>query len=426
MAQQVILPKQGQSVETCLIIAWKKHEGDAVQEGEVLVEVETDKAAFEVPSTASGTILKILHQEGEDVPVLAPLAIVGRPGEDISALAGEAAEAGQAGAAQAVSAGAAAPEAGAAVRAGPAPETPAAEGKVRISPRARRLASGSGLSPEQVAAALSQGEGSGPRGRILEQDVRGVLAAAAPRSASGAAPQPAAGYPGPVQELPVKGVRKVIAERMLASIQSTAHYSLHCWARADSLLAFRRRFKESSPELGLTEITVSDLLSYAAARVLLRHPGLNAHFRGDTIRQYERVHLGFAVDTPRGLLVPVIRNASLLSLRQLAAEAARLQEACLEGKVTPDELGGGTFTVSNLGPFGIESFTPVLNPPEVGILGVGSIHLRPVQEGGEIAFRSFISLSLTVNHQAVDGAPGARFLRDLSQALEALELLLAS
>ena len=434
MAEQIILPRQGQSVETCLILNWKKQEGDEVKEGEVLVEVETDKAAFEVESTAAGRLLKILRQEGEDVPVLSALAIVGQPGEDITGLAAEAAPA--AAVEPAVSAAPAAFATGADVAADRGPQAGAAaeapsETKVAISPRARRAAEKNGLTPEQILASLPQGRGSGPRGRILERDVQqaaGRVGAAAQAGAAAAAPAAAptaADFPGPVHEVPVKGVRKLIAERMHASLQGSAQYTLHASACAEAMLAYRQKLKSSAEELGLQAVTISDLINYGVTRLLLRYPAVNSHFVGDKSLQFERVHLAVAVDTPRGLMVPVIRNASLLSLRQITAEAARLRRACLENTATPDELNGGTFTVSNMGTLGIEGFTPVLNPPQVAILGAGSLQLKPVEREGEVVFERFMSLSLTANHQILDGAPAAAFLGRLCRALESFELLLA-
>ena len=407
MAEQVILPRQGQSVETCLILSWKKKVGDPVSEGEVLVEVETDKAAFEVESTAGGTLLKILHQEGEDVPVLSALAIVGEPGEDIASPIGTAH-----------------PQPKAA-----AEDQVAETQKIAISPRARRTAAKRGLTHGQILAALPEGRGSGPSGRILERDVDQATAAtagvAAATSGAAATPPRAADFPGPVQEVPVRGIRKLIAERMLSSLQGSAQYTLHSSACAEALLAYRLSLKSSAEELGLQAITINDLLNYAVTRMLLRFPAVNSHFVGNKSLLFERVHLAVAVDTPRGLMVPVIRNASLLSLKQMTAEAARLRKACLEGTVTPEELNGGTFTISNMGTLGIEGFTPVLNPPQVAILGVGSVQLKPVQRQGDVVFERTIGLSLTANHQILDGAPAAVFLRELCQALEGFELLLA-
>jgi pyruvate dehydrogenase E2 component (dihydrolipoamide acetyltransferase) len=212
---------------------------------------------------------------------------------------------------------------------------------------------------------------------------------------------------------------------MLFSLQSTAQLTLSASADARAILAYRKRLKHSNDDLGLNRITINDLILFVVSRTLVRFPRLNALFDGDSIYEYGAVHLGVAVDTPRGLIVPVIREADTLSLGQISAESRRLSEACLEGKITPDELQGGTFTVTNLGVLGIESFTPILNPPQVGILGVGNVNLKPVEVDGDVAFIPHISLSLTINHQVVDGAPAARFLEALTAGIADVELLLA-
>jgi pyruvate dehydrogenase E2 component (dihydrolipoamide acetyltransferase) len=440
MAHEVILPIQGQSVETCLILGWKKKVGDTVQEGEALVEVETDKASFEIPAPVSGTLLAIYRQQGEDVPVLAPLASIGQPGEAVQP--GEAGVGPVPAAPSAASAGPAA----AAVQPREAGATSRRAGsRTAISPRARRLAERSGLSAAEAAAALPQGRGSGPGGRILERDVRQALqargtsparaATPAKPAAPAVAPTPAPAsrgfatdFPGPVTEVPVKGVRKVISERMLASMAGSAQYTLHAWANAEILTAYRQRLKSSDEGLELQGVTIGDMVNFAVARTLAGHPEVNAHFAEGRILQFARVHLAFAVDTPRGLIVPVIRNADSLSLRRLAAEGARLAQACQDGTVSAEALSGGTFTVTNLGPLGVVFFTPVLNPPQVAILGVGGIELRPVPDAaapGGMAFRPHIALSLTANHQVLDGAPAARFLAELARNIENLGLLLA-
>jgi pyruvate dehydrogenase E2 component (dihydrolipoamide acetyltransferase) len=212
---------------------------------------------------------------------------------------------------------------------------------------------------------------------------------------------------------------------MLESIASTAQYTLNGSASAEAILAYREKLKGGPQALGLREVSLNDLVMYAASRVLSRFRELNSHFTGERILRFEQVHLGFAVDTPRGLMVPVIRHASLRSLREIAAEARRLRELCLAERIGPDDLSGATFTVTNLGALGVESFTPILNPPQVAILGVGGIRLQPVEREGSVAFQPRIGLSLTANHQVVDGAPAARFLAALREALERFELLLA-
>lgn len=441
MAEAVILPRLGSTVESCIIRNWVKHVGDDVAQGDVLCEVETDKATMEVESPHAGTLLAHFFEEGHEVAVLSNIAAVGRPGEDVAHLRPQAPDTPEA----SRPAGAAPPEQTAA-GAGASTVTGTAEETVKVSPRARRLAQREGLALEEI-------NGSGPAGRIIERDVQAALAerpqltpVAQRMVAQGDYTIPAQGTgtggrirsqdlvpttgPPPegeddVEVVPVEGVRKVIAERMLQSVQTTAQLTLNARVDARALLAYRERLKQSREELDLHSVTINDLIHFAVARTLPDFPELNAHFKGDVIERHRRVHLGFAVDTPRGLLVPVIHNAHALSLRRLAAEARRLAEACQEESVTPDELSGGTFTVSNLGKFGIESFTPVLNPPQVAILGLGSIDLKPVGEEGQVSFVPHLGLSLTINHQAVDGAPGARFLQALARNLADLELLLA-
>jgi pyruvate dehydrogenase E2 component (dihydrolipoamide acetyltransferase) len=421
MATTVIMPKQGQSVESCVIVGWKKRAGDAVKAGEVICEVETDKATFEVESPAEGILLAIFHEAGADVPVLMPIAAIGKPGENVDALRG-------AGSAPSASAApAAAPASAPAVGRAPAAaaQAPAAGAKIIASPRAKAYAASHGVS-------LAGIPGTGPGGRIIERDVQ-AAAAAAPATHAAPAARPAPGStkpvalpPGEAREIKVTGVRKIIAERMLASLQTTAQLTMHSTADARTLQGLRRKFKESAESLGLRDVTINDMVLFAASRALLAHPECNAVFTADTIRQYGSVHLGFAVDTPKGLMVPVIREAHARSLREISREAARLTRGCREGGITPDELSGGTFTVTNLGVFGVQGFTPVLNVPQVAILGVGAIVPGPVLAAdGSVSFVPQIGLSLTVNHQVVDGAPGARFLQTLAAGIAQFDLLLA-
>jgi pyruvate dehydrogenase E2 component (dihydrolipoamide acetyltransferase) len=420
MATPIIMPKQGQSVESCIIVGWKKRAGDAVKIGDIVCEVETDKATFEVESPATGTLLAIFFEAGSDVPVLTPIAAVGSPGENVESMR----SGGLAGAA-ATPAPATAPVAATKLStASAAPVLPQLAGKIMASPRAKALAAARGVS-------LARLHGSGPGGRIIERDVAGAQAGAqagAPAASRAAAPAGAvaAVAAGPVTEIKVSGVRKLIAQRMLASITTTAQLTLNSFADARALQDLRRKFKASPEPMGLRDVTINDMVLFAVARALLAHPDLNAHFTGDLIRQYASVHLGFAVDTPRGLMVPVIRNADSLGLRAVAAEAARLAAGCREGGLSPDEMAGATFTLTNLGSLGVTSFTPVLNPPQVGIIGIGAITPGPViAADGSVSFIPQIGLSLTINHQAVDGAPGARFLQTLASSIAGFDLLLA-
>jgi len=472
MATPIVMPKQGNTVESVIIVDWKKQVGESVAVDDVLCEVETDKATMEVPSVVAGTLLATLFAAGDEVPVMATIAWIGEAGEVAPGGEGRGARGEEN-----------APQAGAAVEipapaATQSPNRPIAQSPISnlqspVSPRARHLAERKGVE----AAALA---GSGPGGRVIERDVQAAIATqpkltpvakammaeggfAVPAQGSGpggrvtskdlvkeaetgkqgdkeagagAGDQPIAQSPNlqspistlqspEVEVITVKGVRKVIAERMLQSLQTTAQLTLNASADARALQALRKRLKECPEAMGLRGVTINDLVLFAVARTLPAFPGLNALFTGTEIHQYRRVNLGIAVDTPKGLMVPVVRAAEMLSLRQLSAEAKRLATACQAGKITPDELTGGTFTVTNLGAFGVESFTPVLNPPQVGILGVSSIQLKPVEIGDKVKFVPHLGLSLTINHQVVDGAPAARFLQALGQAIAAIDLLLA-
>jgi pyruvate dehydrogenase E2 component (dihydrolipoamide acetyltransferase) len=232
-------------------------------------------------------------------------------------------------------------------------------------------------------------------------------------------------YPGKFTDTALKGVRKLISERMRGSLASTAQLTFNMTANAKQLQALRARFKASEPALGLSEVTIGDLVLYVVSRVLPRFSNANSTLENGTLRVFERVHLALAVDTPRGLMVPVIRNADLLSLREISSEAKRLAATCQAGNINPDELSGGTFTVSNLGAFGIESFTPVLNAPQAAILGVDAIMQRAAAgPNGAIVLEPRIGLSLTVDHQVIDGAPAARLLKAFADAIADIDLLL--
>ncbi len=481
MAHVLIMPRQGNTVESCVIVDWKVKEGDQVAADTPVCEVETDKATFEVPAGAAGMILKILHPAGDDVPVLEAIAVVGQKGEDwAAAVGGSATAATPAPAATNVAAPAAGPASAQTATAAPT-ASPAASGSAGAaavpaaasdgpaapaSPRARNLAA-------REAVDLSPLAGSGPGGRIIERDVkaalegRPALTAAARAAVTAGASAPVSGmglggratladlaagtqtqsgesaafskakvadlgaFPGPVTETAVKGIRKLIADRMLESLATTAQFTLNASASAVRMQELRARFKESSEELGLSKVTINDLLLFAVSRLLPKYPFMNAHKVGDTLKTFERVHLGVAVDTPRGLMVPVIRNADLLTLEQISLEAKRLASACQNGSAKPDDLAGSTFTVTNLGSLGIESFTPVINTPEVAILGVCGIEAKPVlddssdPESSGVAFVPHIGFSLTINHQVVDGAPAARFLKAFREAVAEIDLWLA-
>lgn len=445
MATEVLMPRQGQSVESCILVEWLVQEGDIVSTGQPLASIETDKAVFEVESPADGVMLGQFFSAGEDIPVLTVIGAVGSAGEDVS---GMQPEGGGTSAPAAEVAPAPVAESGPAPAQQPAPASvPSASvsGDVGVSPRARKRAAETGV----VVAELA---GTGPGGRVLARDVEQAAAtlprmSPAARAAGDASQVPAVGSgPGgmvlsgdlgktsePVldttvetREIPVKGIRKVIADKMRASLSQTAQITLNKSFDATALLAYRANVKAQAEALGLPNITLNDLIAYATIRTLLRHSSLNAHFLGDKIVEYGHVNLGVATDTERGLMVPVVHGAQNLSLRQLSATIKPMAKACQSGNINPDLLQGGTFTITNLGILGVESFTPVLNVPEVAILGVSGLFAKPVfQPDGSVKHVQAINLSLTVDHQAVDGAPAARFLKDLCTGLEQIALVLA-
>ncbi|MBT3294745.1 MAG: 2-oxo acid dehydrogenase subunit E2 [Verrucomicrobia bacterium] len=451
MATEVLMPRQGQSVESCIIIEWKVNEGDVVSQGQPICDVETDKATFEVEATVAGTMLGIFYPVDADVEVLKVIAAIGAPGEDVSALRPSDGEPEPQNAEQGLSNNEAKEAAEvAAPSAAPAPVL-ARGASVGASPRAKNLAAKKGVTIASVP-------GSGPNGRVIERDVAAAqvapvsLAAQAkaaaegltiPASGSGIggrvlsadlmAVAPAAvgaavasmDFPGQTTEIPVKGVRKVVASRMMASLQNTSQLTINAPADARSMMAFRKKCKAAPEAAGVGGINLTDIVLYATVKTLVEFPEFNAHWLGDKIVRYDNVHLGLAVDTPRGLTVPVIRYANLMSLKQLSAEAKRLASASVDGTIGPDSLVGGTFTVTNMGASGVESFTPILNAPEVGILGVCSIQPKPVMKGGDVEFVPHMGFSFTIDHNAVDGAPGAKFLAALRQKLSAFELTLA-
>lgn len=422
MAHPVILPRQGQSVESCIITQWNKKQGDAVREGEILFTYETDKATFEETAKADGTLLAVFFQEDDDVPVLTTVAVIGNPGEDVSGFAP------QGGGSPAAEMAPAVPETPA------APAMPGKTGPVQpaepvapaagVSPRARMTAARLGVDPATA-------DPTGPYGRVIERDIFSALermpeGTPAAASAQPIAPEkPAAPATEGFRDVKLSNIRRVIAKTMQESLSTMAQLTHNSSFDATRLLALRARFKEAPAELGLNGITINDLILFAVSRVLKRHPDLNAHFLGDRIRLFDRVHLGIATDTPRGLMVPSLYDADTKSLLGLSRAAKEIIAAAQSGGINPDLLTGGTFTVSNLGTLGIESFTPIINPPQVAILGVDCAVERVRTVNGQITVYPAMGLSLTYDHRAVDGAPASRFLRDLCVALEHIDALLA-
>lgn len=446
MATPVMMPNVGITVESCILTTWHKKVGDAVKKGDVLFTYETDKSTLDEESPVDGIMLAQFFAEDDDVKVMTNVCVIGNEGESTAEFApAQAAE--EAPAAEAAPAPAAAAPAPAAEAAPVAAAAPVAQGEfVKISPRARALAAKTGVEARFAGA-------TGPDGRIIERDIRTLIengpvntpaAAAAFNGAAGtgiggkfsvgdigAAAAPAAVAAAPVAEyvdekLPT--IRKTIAKQMVSSLSTAAQLTHTVSFDATEIMAFRKKVKNNSEALGLNNITLNDIMLYAVSRVLKMeaHRDLNAHLiNGDTMRYFTNVNLGIAVDTPKGLLVPTLHNANLKSLNDISAEAKKLAKTCQDGAATPDLLQGASFTISNLGSFGIESFTPVINTPQVAILGVGTITTRVREVNGEIKTYPAMSLSLTYDHRAVDGAPASRFLVDLKNALENFSILLS-
>jgi pyruvate dehydrogenase E2 component (dihydrolipoamide acetyltransferase) len=418
MATPILLPKQGNTVETCSLLRWIKKKGDSVRRGDILCEVETDKAMFEIDAPEDGVLLELFYNEGDDIPVLTNIAVVGKPGEDYSeflpknqnAPAGGPADQGTAGGEKASkSEEKRAEDRTTASIPGAAPSS-SIKG---ISPRASRLAEQSGLGIHGV-------QGTGPGGRIIERDV--VAHAASPDLPRPGEPQSLYSSDDDVEVVPLKGVRKLIADRMLSSIRNSAQLTLTASAIATNLLDVRDNFKNNPTYHEFSSVTINDLVHYAVLQTLPRHPALNSLLQDDKIFYFKNIHLGFAVDTPRGLMVPVIKNSQKLSLLDLSNEAKRLANLCIDGRIPADKLNGGTFTVTNLGNFGIESFTPVLNLPQTAILGVDAITPKPAKTGSGIELIPHITFSLTIDHRVIDGVTGAKFLQDLAKKIADISL----
>lgn len=436
MATVVIMPRQGQSVESCIITEWKKKVGDKINVGDVLFSYETDKSAFDEAATVEGTLLKVFAEEGDDVPCLETVCIIGAEGEDISALIPKKEEASTATEEAKEEKKEEAPEKAEAVATGTATEG----GRLKISPRARNLAA-------KTDADVSKAVPTGPDGRIIERDIQKVLDAGLTVSTETAekllrgekvvfaepkgeefhipvaAPAQKTGY----TDEKMSQIRKVISKSMHTSLTELAQLTLSTSFDASALVALRASLKAGGEAMGIGNITYNDMILFAVAKTLAtgKYKALNANLiGGDTMRYFDGVHLGIAVDTERGLMVPTVFDAQKLTLSELAKQAKALAVDCQSGKANPDVLRGASFTISNIGPTGIESFTPVINPPQTAILGVCSLTKRIKEKDGAPVFYPCIPLSLTIDHRAVDGAPAAKFLSELVHNLENFNLLL--
>jgi len=439
MAEYIVMPKLGFDMREGVLNNWLKQVGDTVSKGDVVAEIESDKATLELESQVGGTLLQLLHGPGDVVPVGANLAIVGEQGEDVSGLAGDAPQAAAAapaavGAAaetpaQAVAAPAAKPDSAQAAAAQPAAApAPARDadatlpGGVRATPVARRLA-------EERQVDLLQVQGSGPEGRIRRADVEAFLAApqaegyppappaaqpTAPAPAAPAAALPAAGPDS--EEIPTTRLRQAIGRRMVESKTTVPHFYVTTEIDMAPALALRKQVNETLPDE--QKVTVNDLIVKAAALALRDFPNLNAAFAGDKIIRHKRINVGSAVAVEGGLLTVVQKDTDTSTLSKVAADNKIMIARAREGKVRPDDVEGGTFTVSNLGAFEVDHFIAIINPPDAAILAVGSAREVPVVSNGQLAVGTRMKATISADHRVTDGAEAARFMQRLKALLE--------
>lgn len=415
MAEKVLMTALSPTMEEGTIVGWSKSEGDSVSPGDLLCEVETDKATMDYESTQDGTLLKILRGEGQSAAVGDVIAILGKEGEDIEALVKEAEEAGKQpspaegadtppsppSAAEGESSGAGATETAA----------PSAEGgKVKASPLARKLADERGIDISEVS-------GSGPAGRVVKRDIESYTPAAAAEQAGTAA----AAYtrtalaPGEDRTIPVSGKRAVIARRLSESKFGAPHYYVKSSADMSKVIAGRTALNSELPE----KVSFNAFMMKLSAEALKRHPNVNASWEGEAIREFGSIDIGLAVDLGNGLITPIVRNCGNKGVVTIDGELKDLIRKAGEGKLAPEEYTGATFTISNLGSFGIEEFTAIINPPGSAILAIGETKKQPVVgEGDEILIKPMMKMTLSCDHRVIDGAAGGRFLNDLRRIIE--------
>ena len=435
----VFMPKNGQSVESCIVSEFKVKVGDTVKAGDVLFSYETDKASFDEEAKVDGTVLAIFWNDGDEIPVLQNVMVIGKPGDSFAEFDPKAS-----------AAPAAAPAATATPAATPAAAPAAAVvAGAPVSPRARKLAEEKGVNTAAIA-------GTGPHGRIIERDVIAAAAAQGPLTGlakakmaeGGLVAGPGTGLAGTVkgsdlkvwkanhteiagegEEFEVKkmsNMRKIIAKSMYNSLQNSAQLTHMLGADARKVQAIRKKAKKALEEGKIdVNITINDLVCYAVIKALLKFPNVNSHCLGDAMRLFRNVNLGIAVDTERGLMVPAVKNANDLNIIGLSKNLKKVAEDCKKGSISPDLLSSeaASFTVSNLGGFGVEYFTPIINVPQSAILGVGTIVARPKDLGnGVYAFVPYMGLSLTYDHRAIDGGEATKFLKQVAVEIENLEV----
>ncbi len=424
MAEEITMPRLSDTMEEGTIARWHKEEGDALEAGDLLAEIETDKAIMEFEAPESGVLLKIVVPEGDSAPVGSPIAFIGEAGESVPEVksAAPAAESAPAPAAPPPAAPvpaappspAPAPAPAAATPPSPAPAPAAATsagGRIKASPLARRIAAERGID-------LATIRGTGPGGRIVKRDVESAASAApaAAATAPAAAPaEPAPAAPGQVTDVPMTPMRATIAKRLLESKTTIPHFYAEMEVDMGPLMSLRKQLNDSLTDLRLS---VNDFIVRAAAVALRRVPRVNATIVGNAIRYYGDIHVGVAVSVEDGLITPVVRNADTKGLRQISTEVRDLAERARARRLRVEEFQGGTFTITNLGMFGIRRFNAIINPPEAAILAVGAVVKVPVVVEDRIEIGQRMSVVLSADHRIVDGALGAEYLQVLRELLE--------
>jgi pyruvate dehydrogenase E2 component (dihydrolipoamide acetyltransferase) len=386
MPTNVIMPSLGFDMTEGLLARWLKNEGDPVEKGQAIAEIETEKATVEIEAAAAGILARIIVHAGETVPVGTLIGVIAEPGEEVTA----------------------APSPPAPPPPAPVPETgegaAPSEARVKASPVARKMAEEAGLD-------LSRIKGTGPGGRVVERDVQAAIAAGSAPAPPGVPAVPAPGAP-----VPLNRMRKTIARRMTESKAAAPHFYITVEINMDDAMKMREQLNALAPEA--ERISVNDLVVAAAARTLARFPVLNASYREDNLEMHPRVNIGIAVALEDGLIPPVLRDADKKPLKRIAAESRALTERARTNKLRSDDLGGGTFTVSNLGMFDVDEFIAIINPPEAAILAVGAVTRRPVAAAGEVRIAPLMKATLSVDHRVADGAQAGRFMQEFKKLLE--------
>jgi pyruvate dehydrogenase E2 component (dihydrolipoamide acetyltransferase) len=402
MAVEVVMPKLGMAMKEGTVSVWNKEVGDSVAKGEPIASVNSEKIEIDVESPSEGTVLKIMVPEGEGVPPGTVICYIGYPGEDVvitdtmSQVQNLEVE----------------NKTGLNRKTESIPPPNNAQERVRISPIARKMAEAGKLDVEKI-------QGTGPGGRITKEDVQEALKSSLIQSElKKESDVTLARSLGESQQIPVSGIRKVIAVRMYDSLQNTAQLTINMKIDVTALIALQKQTVETIQRLYENKLTMTDFIARAVVLSLQQHQQMNSAYIGDKIYLYKNVHLGMAVALERGLVVPVIRDAEKCSLIDLSRNIKALAQRARQGQLLNEEMQDSTFTISNLGAYGVEHFTPILNPPEAGILGVGAVNDIPVYIGEKIERRSILPLSLTFDHRVLDGAPAAAFLQTVKQYLE--------